>query len=356
MTAQLSATGGSQIEKLRLRTMLRALRNSKISVFYQTPDLNYCWAENIPDFWQITTQEALKNMQCLSAASAEKLHAAKTHLLASGEPQRLELALTEDNAHRWYEFFIDCDKDDSGTIIGIVTTAVEISELKRREQVLKILLREVSHRSKNLLAVIQSIAMQTARFSGSVEQFLQKFRGRLHSLSHSQDLVTDSNWHGASFTDLLHAQIEKYIQPDDPRLTITGENVFLFPNAALHLGLAFHELIVNSASYGALSHEEGQLSLTAELRPNDQAEMDLIIHWQELTPTSAIAPRHSPHNTGTTASIPAVSANSDATTSNFGSTVLQRIVPQAVNGRATYSLDMQHVDYRLTLPPENFDY
>ncbi|MCR2327014.1 hypothetical protein NSR98_25480, partial [Salmonella enterica] len=85
----------------------------------------------------------------------------------------------------------------------IVTTAVEISELKHREQVLKILLREVSHRSKNLLAIIQSIAMQTARFSGSVDQFLQKFRGRLYSLSNSQDLVTDSNWHGAAFRELL---------------------------------------------------------------------------------------------------------------------------------------------------------
>lgn len=83
--------------------------------------------------------------------------------------------------------------------MGLITTGVNVTELRMREQVLKILLREVIHCSKNLLAIMQSIAVQTARFSDSVISFLKKFQGRIQSLSHSQDLVTDSNWKGALF-------------------------------------------------------------------------------------------------------------------------------------------------------------
>jgi len=83
--------------------------------------------------------------------------------------------------------------------MGLITTGVNVTELRMREQVLKILLREVIHCSKNLLAIMQSIAVQTARFSDSVISFLKKFQGRIQSLSHSQDLVTDSNWRGALF-------------------------------------------------------------------------------------------------------------------------------------------------------------
>ncbi|WOC16546.1 hypothetical protein MP213Fo_20290 [Pseudochrobactrum sp. MP213Fo] len=330
--------------------MIRAIRNSNVSVFYQTPDLSYSWAENVPEFWQTAWQTGTSEAEFMPKATAEKLLSAKVQLLKTGEAQRMELSFPDNNNPRWYEFFIDSDKDEHGTIIGVVTTAVEISELKHREQVLKILLREVSHRSKNLLAVIQSIAMQTARFSGSVDQFLQKFRGRIHSLSHSQDLVTDSNWHGAAFLELLHAQMEKYIHPHDPRLTISGKDVFLFPNAALHLGLAFHELIVNATSYGALSRDNGHLSLTAELEPNDGGEMDLLIHWKESNP---------PDNPELGDKADTEQTDTDPKTNErsfFGSAVLQRIVPQAVNGTACYTIADHSVEYFLRIPHQNFDY
>ena len=93
---------------------------------------------------------------------------------------------------------------------GIVTTAVETTEQKRREQTLRVLLREVSHRSRNLLAIIQSIATQTGRYSSTIDGFLSGFRGRLQSLASSQDLVTSSNWRGADLGDLLLGQVSRY--------------------------------------------------------------------------------------------------------------------------------------------------
>ena len=82
-------------------------------------------------------------------------------------------------------------------------TAVDITEQKRREQALRALLREVAHRSKNLLAIIQSIATQTGRYSETVDDFLSRFRGRLQSLASTQDLVTSSDWRGAALQDLV---------------------------------------------------------------------------------------------------------------------------------------------------------
>ncbi|MBX8827029.1 PAS domain-containing protein [Ochrobactrum sp. SFR4] len=353
-------SGYSSAAQIRLRSMLRAIRNSNVSVFYQTTDMNYTWVENLPEFWLLPWRTGISENDLMPKDIAARLTTAKDQLLATGDAQRLEISFPDKKNPRWYEFFIDSDKDESGETIGIVTTAVEISELKHREQVLKILLREVSHRSKNLLAIIQSIAMQTARFSGSVDQFLQKFRGRLYSLSNSQDLVTDSNWHGAAFRELLHSQLEKYIHPKDPRLTITGKDVYLFPGAALHVGLAFHELIVNSASYGALACENGNLTISAELEPDGEGEMDLIIHWKETSPATEDNVSGRPPDILSAENHIRDEASDlkikSYETSRFGSAVLLRIVPQAVSGTACYRIEDKSVEYYLRIPHRNFDF
>ncbi|TIU10970.1 MAG: sensor histidine kinase, partial [Mesorhizobium sp.] len=87
--------------------------------------------------------------------------AAKRNVVASGNPEHLEFSIPADDGVRWFQLWVDADHDDGGAVQGVVTTMVETTEQKRREQTLKTLLREVSHRSKNLLAIIQSIATQT---------------------------------------------------------------------------------------------------------------------------------------------------------------------------------------------------
>lgn len=213
-----------------------------------------------------------------------KLDGAKRVALDTGEAQNVEIAINDGDKLRWIEFHIDCDRDDNGNILGLVTTAIEISELKRREQVLKTLLREVSHRSKNLLAIVQSIASQTARFTDSIDDFLLKFRGRIQSLSYSQDLVTDSNWRGALFRDLVHSQVEKYIDVSDERLSIDGDNPYLFPGAALHVGLALHELVVNATSFGGLSIPYGRVKISAKVIHVASGDDRLEFRWEETNP------------------------------------------------------------------------
>lgn len=335
MTAALPSGKSDYKDAVRLRSLLRAIHNSNVFVLYQSPDLAYVWAENLPDAWSAQWHVGVYDHELVQEAMAARLAAAKATVLETGQPQRVEICLSHGEGSRWFELSIDSDHNDSGAIIGVVSTGVDITELKRREQVLKTLLREVSHRSKNLLAIIQSIATQTARFTETIDDFLSKFRGRVQSLSYSQDLVTDSNWRGARFHELVHSQMQKYIDISDPRFTLSGANPYIFPGAALHLGLAIHELIVNSAAYGALSNNTGTVALSGRFENAGTDRMAFSIRWDEKVPGSLTGP------------------DTDA---RFGSAVLERIVPISVDGTSTYRIEQDGVSYSLDVPRAHFDF
>lgn len=320
----------------RLHALSRSMRNARVCILYQSAGLEYLWSENLPLMWQDKWFNGCTDHALMNDATAARLATTRQQAITSGTAQVVELNILTDNSSRWYEFYIDCDYHDDGTLAGILTTMVDISELKRREQILKVLLREVSHRSKNLLSIIQSVAAQTARFTDTIDSFLGKFRGRIQSLSQSQDLVTASNWHGALFHDLVRSQLEKYTSINDSQLQITGENPYLFPNAALHLGLALHELIVNATSYGGFN-PQSRNHVIIDMKPGQNAngEDQLIFEWREMDFYNLPVDENAPPR--------------------FGSAVLQRIIPSVVEGTAEYSKDENGVTYRLTIAKNHFD-
>jgi two-component sensor histidine kinase len=198
---------------------------------------------------------------------------------------------------------------------------------------LKTLLREVSHRSKNLLAIIQSIATQTGRYSETVGDFLTRFRGRLQSLSSSQDLVTSSNWRGAALRELVFGQVGRYGGDPARSLRFNGVNPYLNPNAALHIGLAMHELAVNSVSYGALSRPDGFVEVTADLSAAATDKPAMSLTWSEAF----------------------VANDNQRTEKRFGSVALERVVPASLNGTATLEIAGDRLEYRLVVPHGNFE-
>ena len=218
---------------------------------------------------------------------------------------------------------------------GILSVITDISETRHRERVLKTLLRELSHRSKNLLAIIQGIATQTARQALSLDYFLSKFRGRIQSLAYSQDLVTDSSWRGAYLFALAERQFSAYWPATENPIAVRGINAHLSPNAALHIGLALHELIVNSASYGAISAGVNSLTIDCfETLLDDQKAIELA--WIEHLP-------------------PASALQSEADDHTFARTVLERVVPIAVGGKAMYMTAPDRIEYHLTIPSREYE-
>jgi PAS domain S-box-containing protein len=150
-------------------------------------------------------------------------------------------------------------QDDSVIAVGIVME--EITERKQSEQHLRFLLREISHRSKNLLAVIQAMAGQTAKSAETVDAFKRRFGERLMGLAASHDLLVNQDWLGASVESLVRGQLAPFVERDDPRVQIRGPSVDLKSEATEALGLALHELATNSLKYGALSDPDGQVEI-----------------------------------------------------------------------------------------------
>lgn len=323
-------------ELSRLRSLSRSMKNARVCILYQSANLEYIWSENLPVLWQDKWFKGCTDNVLMSEAAANKLGSVRQEAITTATAQMVELNIQSCNSSRWYEFYIDCDYHDDGKLAGVLTTMVDISELKRREQILKALLREVSHRSKNLLSIIQSVASQTARFTDTIDGFLNKFRGRIQSLSQAQDLVTDSNWHGALFRDLVRSQFEKYTEINDERLQVKGENPYLFPSAALHLGLALHELIVNATSYGGLNpRTRNHVTISMSAAKRDNGDEQLVFEWHETDFHNIPIDKSSPPR--------------------FGSAVLERIIPSVVDGKAEYLKNELGVIYRLTIAKNHFD-
>ena len=183
---------------------MRALRHTGISLIYQDQSLRVVWAQNVPP--RVERPRPRRADRCRLPAGRRsrpraRREAGGAEVGRAAEPgdqrrQRQRRALVRDIGRRR-----QIRRRQAST--GVITTAIDVTDRKRREQTLRALLREVSHRSKNLLAIIQSIATQTGRYSGSIDGFLSRFRGRLQSLASSQDLVTSSNWRGADLRELV---------------------------------------------------------------------------------------------------------------------------------------------------------
>jgi two-component sensor histidine kinase len=319
----------------RGRSLLHALRNTGITVLYQDADLRVRWVENMPAAWSADEIIGKTDGDFLPAAQAEITLAAKARVLQSLQPEHVEINLPHSGGSLWFDVWMDADRGADGEVQGIVTTAVDRTESRRREQTLRALLREVSHRSMNLLAIIQSIATQTGRYSGTIDNFLSRFHGRLQSLASSQDLVTSSNWRGADLKELVVGQVARYSSQTGNSVLFEGVNPYLNPNAALHIGLAMHELAVNSVSYGALARPGGVVTVSAQLEAQPPGPPTLQLVWTELV-GSAI--------------------DGEPRQKRFGSVALERVIPRSINGAATLAIEGNRLQYRLLVPGGNFEF
>ena len=166
---------------------------------------------------------------------------------------------------------------DGNTLFTVIIR--DITQRKRWEERQSLLLLELAHRVKNTLVIVQSIVAQTRRFA-SPEEFHDTLTGRLVALGAAHDLLTRTEWAGATLTDVVRFGFAPY--DDDPanRWTMKGPAIWLASNEAVTLSLAFHELTANAAKYGALSADGGGVSVRWHLDPEIEPTT-LVIDWIE---------------------------------------------------------------------------
>ena len=187
-------------------------------------------------------------------------------------------------------------------LIGVVQ---DITERKEEETQRENLVAELDHRIKNLLAVVQSVAAQSARKSASLDVFLKTFAGRLKSMSSAHDLLTAARWRGATLARIAAAELGG-LSPTQTRWD--GPEMFLTPRAASALSLALHELAVNAMRYGSLSSENGKVEVVWRRTP----EGGFALEWLETGGPPANPP----------------------TTKGFGATLIEDVAGRELGGSA----------------------
>lgn len=322
---RLSWHNASQTDEQLREYLILALLRSNACVTLQDAQLRYLYIANLPGIWRVPADVEPSDTSLFGEDLGMKLDRHKRAVVESGAAEKLEVRTNGDYV---FEFHMELTPS-AGKAEQVMTTIVDLTETRRREKLLKDLLMEVSHRSKNLLAVIQSLATQTARDSGSLSEFQTEFRGRLYSLSKSQDLVTDTDWYGAHVADLIKGQISVCDSRTRPQVHFSGEDLVLSPNAALHLGLGFHELVSRS-SHAAGAGGRSDVSVFCRLK-NAEPEQLVELVWEEERDFSD-------------------AAASDDDGGRFSDVLLRQVIPASLNGTAQYRQEGTRTVYALSFP------
>ena len=167
---------------------------------------------------------------------------------------------------------------------------LDLTERKQAEERQKLLLNELNHRVKNTLVIVQAIAGQTLRMADSPKAFAEAFMARLLALSQTHNLLNQASWQSASLHDIVCAELAPHTHGDPGRFSLAGQDVRLRPEAAVTLGMVFHELTTNAAKYGALSLPSGHVQVTWNVN-TCAAERRIHLEWQEMHGPPVRVPR-----------------------------------------------------------------
>jgi len=214
--------------------------------------------------------------------------------------------------------------DRKGNPNQLATVTRDISDRKRHEEHLDLLMHEVNHRAKNMLTVVQAISHQTA--AKSPKDFLARFTERLQALSANQDLLVRNEWGGVDIADLVRAQLAAFADLMGSRIAVHGPKLRFNATAAQAVGLALHELATNASKYGALSTETGSVEVCWR-RDGDIFAMN----WTERGGPPVSAPTHQ----------------------GFGSTVVNAMAKRSVEGEVDLDYAPSGVAWTLTCPSAN---
>ncbi len=196
-----------------------------------------------------------------------------------------------DGTRAWVSFEAAPIRGDMGRIEGAVVAISDIDARKAGEARQRVLMNELSHRVKNILAVVVSVARQTLRTATTMEGASEALLSRIDALAGAHDVLMQHHWTSADLTVLIAGAMK--VHDAGGQVTLSGPDVRLGPQAALSLALVLHELGTNAVKYGALSDAGGRLAITWHTEPRE-GEPHLVFRWQETAPTP-IAP---PERTG----------------------------------------------------------
>lgn len=249
----------------RLSQLARLIELSHEAILVWDPEEGVLlWNRGCVEMFGFTESEALKAdsyalLQTSHTHSREQLIAI---LESEGHWTGEVLRRAKDGSDVWTDCRLELIRVGDNRVV--LETNRDVSERRRADTVRNVLIAELNHRVKNTLAIVQSLATQTARTAKSMDEFVHSFTGRIQSLSVAHNVLTDTNWSNASVNDLVKSQLDMSAGSGQ-RMVIGGPDAFLAPQPALQLTLILHELATNAVEHGAFATSTGRLSVTWEL-------------------------------------------------------------------------------------------
>jgi two-component system CheB/CheR fusion protein len=214
-----------------------------------------------------------------------------------------------------------------GAVRGMIGIVQDVTERMVTHERQALLIRELHHRVKNTLATVQAIVGSTARSATSIDDFYEAFVGRIVSLAHTHNLLTEDFWQTAPLQELLQNELGPYDDDTRTRVVMGGPPVELPSSAAVPVGMAIHELTTNAAKYGALSVMGGRIEIAWDVVPGPEGPR-LTFAWTEHG-----GPRVSPPQR-----------------QGFGSRLLQRVLTTQLQAQVTIDFEPEGLRFRMDAP------
>jgi PAS domain S-box-containing protein len=180
---------------------------------------------------------------------------------------------------------IEAVRDRDGNIIGAINCFQDITERKAAAEREKILARELDHRAKNLLMLVQAAVRLTR--ADTITDFKEAVEGRLQALSNAHSLLAQSRWAGVDLHRLVMEELTPYRATGTSRMDISGPTLVLEPKSAQSIAMVAHELMTNAVKYGALSVPSGRLRIEWS-----RGDTEIMIRWSEENGPPVKAPGH----------------------------------------------------------------
>ena len=253
------------------------------------------------------------------------VEAAIAQSLEGGTDLEAEMRATAEN--RWLALRGRVyQRDAAGQAQVMMGVSLDITEDRRSAEQTQRLLRELNHRVKNTLAMIQSVARQTMRQTPEPTLFMDAFSGRLRAISEAHRLLADQDWAGVQLYAVIASQLGDDFHTGAGRTTVRGDDISLPPDHALGLALILHELTTNAHRHGALSGEHGRVEISWAVE--EQPVRGLRLAWQEREgPAVAAAPEP-----------------------GLGTRLIERGLAKVLDSEVTLGFDPEGVNARIWMP------
>jgi PAS domain S-box-containing protein len=227
---------------------------------------------------------------------------------------------------RWIEARSLIAYDQAGRAERMTGVYIDVTERRKTEDHKSLLIAELDHRVKNVLACVAAVAHSTRECIRSADEFLEVLDGRINSLANTHALLSSSRWQGVSLAELVRGELAFCMKGDTT--CIEGPDIVLTAEATQPVAMVLHELVTNAAKYGALSNGHGRVTVRWRRQANGGSGGKLVIEWRENGGPPVAAPN----------------------APGYGTSVIRDLIPYELGGAVDYELAPEGARCRLEIP------